>query len=136
MLSIIRQQRHLATRVIIATQEPTLSPSLLDLCNMTIVHRFSSPAWFFALKKHLAGAVVGVAESECSKHSTDHMFARIVTLRTGEALLFCPGAILDTKAFKRGLKMVALGPQYARVQIRKRVSADGGRSILELEKGS
>ena len=45
LLSVIRLQRHLATRVIIATQEPTISPKLLDLCSMTIVHRFTSPAW-------------------------------------------------------------------------------------------
>lgn len=50
LLSVIRQQRHLATRVIIATQEPTISPALLDLSSMTIVHRFTSPSWLAALR--------------------------------------------------------------------------------------
>lgn len=95
MLSIIRQQRHLATRIIIATQEPTLSPSLLDLCNVTIVHRFNSPAWFKMLKDHLAGAVIGVSESKQSAFSADNIFAKIVCLRTGEALVFSPSSILD-----------------------------------------
>ena len=45
LISIIRQQRHLASRVIISTQEPTLSPQLLELCNVAFVHRFRSPRW-------------------------------------------------------------------------------------------
>ncbi|KAJ2906005.1 hypothetical protein MKZ38_003488 [Zalerion maritima] len=55
LLSCIRLQRHIAARVFIATQEPTISPALLDLCSVTIVHRFSSPDWLNTLKKHIAG---------------------------------------------------------------------------------
>lgn len=61
LLSVVRQQRHLAARVLIATQEPTLAPALLELCNVTIIHRFSSPAWFKAIKSHIAGA--GIEEN-------------------------------------------------------------------------
>ena len=104
MLSIIRQQRHLATRVIIATQEPTLSPSLLDLCNVTIVHRFNSPAWFKMLKNHLAGAVITVSESTKSAYTTDNIFGKIVCLRTGEALVFSPSSILDAYPVVNGLE--------------------------------
>lgn len=43
LLSAIRLQRHNGTRIIISTQEPTISPGLLDLCSITIVHRFASP---------------------------------------------------------------------------------------------
>ncbi|KAK6611215.1 hypothetical protein H4I96_02813 [Botrytis cinerea] len=74
--SVIRQQRHTGTRVLIATQEPTLSPELIDLANVTFVHRFQSPAWYSTLKKHLAGA------------DRDDLFHEIVALRTGEAFLF------------------------------------------------
>ena len=42
---VVRLQRHLGARVVIATQEPTLGSELLDLATMTIVHRFTSPAW-------------------------------------------------------------------------------------------
>ncbi len=56
LLETIRLQRHLGARVIIATQEPTVSPAMLDLCSVTIVHRFSSPAWLRTLREHLAGA--------------------------------------------------------------------------------
>ncbi|EEQ84470.1 uncharacterized protein BDCG_01275 [Blastomyces dermatitidis ER-3] len=149
LLSLIRQQRHLATRVIIATQEPTLSPSLLDLCNVTIVHRFSSPAWFTTLRGHLAGAAID--DNNKPKYGPDNLFSRIVTLKTGEALVFCPGAILDIVsdealeestpspgepepphgvAALKALRIRELGPRYVRVRIRKRVTADGGRSIL------
>lgn len=55
LLSTIRLQRHLGARVIISTQEPTVSPKLLDLCSVTIVHRFTSPEWLRTLQKHLAG---------------------------------------------------------------------------------
>ncbi|PHH60585.1 hypothetical protein CDD81_1441 [Ophiocordyceps australis] len=36
LLETIRLQRHLGTRVAISTQEPTISPKLLDLCSVTI----------------------------------------------------------------------------------------------------
>ncbi|PGH32088.1 hypothetical protein GX50_05157 [[Emmonsia] crescens] len=147
LLSLIRQQRHLATRVIIATQEPTLSPNLLDLCNVTIVHRFTSPAWFKTLRGHLAGAAI---DNDKPKYGSDNLFSRIVTLKTGEALVFCPSAIFDIVSDEgweesksslgepephgasalKAFKIKELGPRYARVRIRKRVTTDGGRSIL------
>ncbi|PGH00042.1 hypothetical protein AJ79_08313 [Helicocarpus griseus UAMH5409] len=152
LLSLIRQQRHLATRVIIATQEPTLSPNLLDLCNVAIVHRFSSPAWFKTLRNHLAAAAFDDT-SQQKFGSTDNLFSRIVTLKTGEALVFCPSAMLDlvaagilegTRSLSDGLKpngvsmfkeskIRELGPRYMRVRIRKRITTDGGRSILAEE---
>lgn len=58
LLKAIREQRHKNVRVIIATQEPTISPKLLDLCSITLVHRFRSPDWLSVLKAHLAGAWV------------------------------------------------------------------------------
>lgn len=64
LLSVIRQQRHLGARVLIATQEPTISPELLVLCNVTIVHRFTSPAWYRAIEKHIAGAATRKGNSK------------------------------------------------------------------------
>lgn len=92
LLSVVRQQRHLAARVLIATQEPTLAPALLELCNVTIIHRFSSPAWFKAIKSHIAGA--GIEENQGTTASAA-IFRKIVRLPTGEALVFCPTALLD-----------------------------------------
>lgn len=114
LLSAIRLQRHLAARVFISTQEPTISPKLLDLCSATIVHRFTSPEWLQTLKAHLAGASVLGAASTSSRDadgdgdvlaapvlrsgSSDRLlaeiFRQIVSLRTGEALLFAPNAAI------------------------------------------
>lgn len=130
LVSIIRQQRHLATRVLIATQEPTLSPALIDLCNVTIVHRFLSPAWFETLKKHLAGAgTVGRKESGL----VGDIFRTIVGLQTGEALLFSPTALLDVGVPKSLFTMAPvekLKDCYIKIRIRKRITADGGKSIM------
>ncbi|ETI28331.1 hypothetical protein G647_00780 [Cladophialophora carrionii CBS 160.54] len=121
LTSIVRQQRHLGTRIIIATQEPTLAPSLLDLCNVSIVHRFNSPAWFEVLRRHLAGAHL------CHDHRDPALFEMIIGLKTGQALVFCPSAMLDASA-EEGVRR--LNDAFIRIQIRNRVTADGGRSIL------
>lgn len=81
LLSVIRQQRHLATRIIIATQEPTIAPALLDLCSMTVVHRFTSPAWLKALEGHLAGFSL---DEEANKGLLQRLFSQIVRLNTGQ----------------------------------------------------
>lgn len=110
LVDAIRLQRHLACRVIIATQEPTISPSLLDLCSITLVHRFSSPEWMSMLRGHLAAAATAGAwkknlaaikedrEKESDGTANLHeeeIFEAIVNLSVGEALLFAPAAMLD-----------------------------------------
>lgn len=129
LLSVIRLQRHLATRVIIATQEPTISPSLLDLSSMTIVHRFTSPAWLAALKSHLAAVS---SEGEGSKRGAQEIFKQIVDLGAGQALVFSPSAMLgvDDQDDHGRARMLKLGIRYIKVLVRKRMTADGGRSIL------
>ncbi|QDS68924.1 hypothetical protein FKW77_008310 [Venturia effusa] len=135
LTSIIAQQRHLATRVVIATQEPTLSPRLLDLCNITIVHRFNSPAWYNTLRRHLAGTSLG----EKNNDSGLEIFRQIVSLKTGEALVFCPKAMLDTvtenpgRAFAATTSLRELQSAYFKMQVRKRMTADGGKSIMAVE---
>ena len=80
LLSLVRQQRHLAMRVVISTQgehlqlhvtlcdyvptvanaprfslEPTvIPPVILDLTSVAILHRFSSPSWLAHVEKHVA----------------------------------------------------------------------------------
>jgi hypothetical protein len=49
----IRLQRYQGAHVIISTQEPTVSTDLIALCSVTVIHRFTSPAWYNALKKHI-----------------------------------------------------------------------------------
>lgn len=78
LLTVIREQRHKGTRIVISTQEPTISPRLLDLCTMTFVHRFTSPEWLKVLREHLAGASTGNCNSKGDAHL---IFQRIVELR-------------------------------------------------------
>jgi len=131
LLSVIRQQRHLATRVIIATQEPTISPSLLDLSSMTIVHRFTSPEWLKALQSHLAGVSSGMGD-ESAKRNVAQILKRIVNLEAGQALLFSPSAMLNAVdgSDAGALRMEKLGVRYVKIRVRKRLTADGGRSIM------
>lgn len=123
LISIIRQQRHLGTRVIVATQEPTLSPELLDLCNLSVIHRFNSPRWYDMIKNHLVGA------HTASKVGRD-LLHDIIALNTGEALVFCPTAVLD---IKNGQYM-KLRDSIVKVKIRARLTTDGGCSILSSDK--
>ncbi|SPJ78835.1 uncharacterized protein FTOL_07226 [Fusarium torulosum] len=156
LLSVIRLQRHLGTRVVLSTQEPTVSPKLLDLCSTVIVHHFTSPAWFTTLRRHLAGVSLGFEaerdnrggevkgcandDKNNSDLSSSHLnikyedlFTHIVGLGTGEALLFCPSALVDastTGVSDPEASGVQLGSSTMKVRIRKRITADGGRSIM------
>lgn len=174
LLSNIRLQRHLGLRVMISTQEPTISPKLLDLCSVTIVHRFTSPDWLQSLKKHLAGASVslldknqptsnGQSDDGENKHGlvtglnpndlAMNLFSKIVALRRGQALFFCPSAIIDVQRtplkLENGLstangwddtdesvmeevspQLIKLSHGHMKIRVRKRMTQDGGRSIL------
>ncbi len=189
LLSAIRLQRHLAARIFISTQEPTVSPGLLDLCSATIVHRFTSPAWLKTLSQHLAGASplsqapkssipskdglidAGHQETEPPETGLGTLLERIVALRPGEALLFSPTAAMHMRltpstgpfesytgdsnldssdSFETSVEAVSrlstrdlagrdpcdpvelirLGLQALPIQIRKRVTEDGGRSKM------
>jgi hypothetical protein len=133
LLKSIREQRHQGTRIVIATQEPTLDTALLDLCSITMVHRCSSPAWFQVLKKHIAGLYLDGDEGETrdesgsAKASERALFRRIVELKLGESLLFCPTAVVGVQEHGKLQRMV---DGFVKFRTRKRVTADGGRTHL------
>ncbi|KAI1433787.1 hypothetical protein GGR50DRAFT_666429 [Xylaria sp. CBS 124048] len=159
LLAAVRFQRHLGARIVISTQEPTISPKLLDLCNITIVHRFSSPDWLNVLTKHLAGiskvakVTSGVDDETAMSEEEDtslcglrgisvspddpilDLFAQIVELHTGEALVFAPNAVVSMKVQTRSTPDSAIKPKklahhVLRVVVRARITEDGGRSIM------
>lgn len=171
LLENIRVQRHMGIRVIISTQEPTISPKLLDLCSVTIVHRFTSPDWMQSLRQHLAGASIApLDKDELVSNGNDkagglaslrprpnelatELFTKIVALRRGEALLFCPSAIIGvrTTAIKseNGSApnkdkvdrnehalgeitplLIKLSHGHMKIRVRERTTQDGGRSIF------
>ncbi|RCI08864.1 hypothetical protein L249_4989 [Ophiocordyceps polyrhachis-furcata BCC 54312] len=123
LLAAIRLQRHIGTRVIISTQEPSISPKLLDLCPVIVVHRFSSPDWFRALKRHVA---TGDDDDDDDHTPTTGLFRSILALRQGEALLFAPEAIVVATSSK----LTMLGSRAIKIRVRKRLTADGGRTVM------
>ncbi|THX85116.1 hypothetical protein D6D04_02027 [Aureobasidium pullulans] len=128
LLTVIREQRHNACRVVIATQEPTISPKLLDLCSITMVHRFTSPDWLTTLRGHLAGAsdLVTSSDDGSKKISAAKLFEKIINLDVGESLLFAPSAVLEMD----GIEVKKLGTGFVKFKTRVRLGEDGGQSVL------
>ncbi|KAG9018997.1 hypothetical protein FRB90_007377 [Tulasnella sp. 427] len=119
LLSIVRQQRHLGIRLILSTQEPTVIPeALLDLCSVTIMHRFSSITWFDHLAKHV------------SSEFGDEAFDTVVKLETGQALVLAPSGLGVFQNSGKKPERGFFGRRYLIVKTRQRVTADGGASIL------
>jgi hypothetical protein len=79
LLDTIRMQRHNATRVIIATQEPTISEKLVDFCSVSVIHRFTSPAWFTVLRAYLGPA----SRTGASEWNDRNIFQHIMDLSVG-----------------------------------------------------
>lgn len=123
--SIIRQQRHLAARVIVSTQEPTVVPSsILDLLSWVICHRFSSPSWVKHLSHHLC--VDQVEDRDQLSETSDDWGRRVMTLRTGEALLYSPASLFVSTCGR----LASLSTGYAIIKSRPRITTDGGASLL------
>jgi hypothetical protein len=133
LLRTVREQRHQAVRVVVATQEPSINTQLLDLCSITMVHRCTSPAWFNVLKKHIAALYLnlpttspdGTSDDEVTKDERA-LFHEIVQLKLGESLLFCPTAAVAVAG--KGIERMA--GSYMKFKTRQRVTADGGKSKL------
>ena len=130
LMTAIRLQRHKACRVIVSTQEPTISPHLLELCSFTLVHRFTSPQWFKALEHHLAAISI-----DRSRDDGTELFKRIIRLNVGEGLLFAPSAALSLRNNAKDSDDNVpgdwkLNEGYLHVRVRNRLTHDGGRSVL------
>lgn len=117
LITTIRLQRHKGVRTIIATQEPTLLTDLIALCDVTVIHRFSSPEWFAALQKHIPMA----------SQDRKLLLEDIEALKPGTALVYSPKGIFGTD--DEGALVKGTG-KLMRVSVRKRITADGGQSIL------
>ena len=104
---MIRQQRHYGARIIITTQEPSISPKLLDLCTICIVHRFSSPAWLQVLQQHIGALSSHTRAQKDADHRGDSrpkdfgsLLQQIVDLKEGEAYVFAPAGVVVRGEFK------------------------------------
>lgn len=93
---------------------------LIDLCGVTILHRFSSPSWLEHVAKHVSADMTG-------KDALD----RIVRLQTGQAILLAPSGLgTFSSAPGCGPSVSQFGRRWALVKTRRRVTKDGGASIL------
>ncbi|KAI0033797.1 hypothetical protein K488DRAFT_46956, partial [Vararia minispora EC-137] len=132
LLTVIREQRHRAMRVLISTQEPTvIPPTFLALCPVIIMHRFSSAAWWEHLTKHVAGDT-----------GDQDMIDIVVRLRTGEAAVLAPTG-LDVAARSMAasnsgtdMELRKFGRNYILVKTRKRITRDGGVSMLAVARNT
>jgi DNA helicase HerA-like ATPase len=122
-MGVIRQQRHYGARVIISTQEPSISPKLIDLCSITVMHRFSSPEWLDILRRHIL-----VSDEEGDRGNKVGLLREIMRLKTGEALVFAPSAIFGARD-EAGARRIG-ADELLKMRMRKRVTWDGGRSIV------
>jgi hypothetical protein len=97
----------------------------MDLCSITLIHRFTSPEWFKTLRRH-----VSIMEDEDVE-----LFRRIINLRTGEGLIFCPAAVVAKSVVEAqdgvdGIQPVhieKLGSRFLKAKIRRRLTADVSR---------
>jgi hypothetical protein len=117
LLQTIRLQRHYGARVVISTQEPTLLTDLIALCSITVIHRFSSPEWFSAIKRHIP----------ITAGNRDSLMQRIESLTTGMAIIYSPNAVLGCD---EGGNLITGTSRMVNVSIRKRITSDGGQSVL------
>lgn len=121
---VIKEQRHYGARVIISTQEPTISPKLIDLCSITVIHRFTSPDWLSVLRRHIS--LPGKEPDD--GNGQGGLYKQIVGLRTGEALVFAPSAVMGTID---GCEE-AVPFRLLRVKVRRRITWDGGISMVSV----
>jgi hypothetical protein len=118
LLQTIRLQRHYGARVVISTQEPTLLTDIIALCSVVFIHRFSSPEWFAAIKRHIPIA------SQDQQHS---LLQKVESLKTGMSMVYSSNAVLGREDY--GTLINGTG-KLLRVKVRKRVTSDGGMSVL------
>jgi hypothetical protein len=80
VVEVIRQMRHQATSVLIASQDPPSLPlKIVELSSLVMLHRMDSPAWL----KHIQRAVTPLA---------DLTPMALASLRPGEAFLWARAA--------------------------------------------
>lgn len=159
----MRQLRHQAMRVIIITQglpayslsavlashslrlihsfaEPNvIPPVLIDLCAVTILHRFSSPSWLEHVAKHVS-ANLGSKEAldrvvhlqVCHLRTRRHGAGLKRCFQTGQAILLAPSGLGATNNGQKS-SIGQFGRRWLLIKTRRRVTEDGGASILSVD---
>ena len=92
-----------------------------------VVHRFISPEWFRTLRDYLAGVSTLDELGVATKRDARSIFVEIVELEPGEVLIFNSSAMLESM---EGKALRKLGIEWLKVKVRRRLTEDGGKSIL------
>lgn len=108
MVNISRQMRHQDMRMIVSTQNPSVLPAeMLELATVIVAHEFHSQHWFDCLQKRV--------------RADPNLFSNIAALQQGEAMVFAR----KTQLQQQFIQSTCL---WHRVQIRRRLTCDGGAS--------
>jgi hypothetical protein len=109
IIETVRQMRHHGMRVVVSSQSPmTIPDELMELSSVVIMHKFHSIDWFHRLKNKIP--------------LKDKMFSQVMSLKVGSAFVF-------SNSWSSGHSSdIGLGPGVRLLQIRQRITADGGRS--------
>jgi len=138
-----------------ADLEPTVVPPvLLDLCSVAILHRFSSPSWWNHLINHVptdfsdSDAFEKIVKLQVSPSTTSCLLSIHSRFQTGQAIVLAPsglglfnlsnkdrGSAKDKEAVDEDEDKVlsCFGRRYIVMKTRRRVTADGGASLLVVE---
>jgi DNA phosphorothioation-dependent restriction protein DptH len=111
VVETIREMRHQATTVIIASQDPLSVPrAIIELTSVLILHRMTSPQWL----KHLRSAIVAL---------NDVQDGAVTSLQPGEALVWAQRST-DKRFTLKPLK-VSIRPRFTQHGGGTKTAVDG-----------
>lgn len=111
VVAMIREMRHWATSVVIASQDPLSVPrAIIELTSVLILHRMTSPQWL----KHLRSAIVALS---------DVQDAAVTSLLPGEALAWAQRS--TDKRFTQRPQKLAVRPRFSQHGGGTKTAVDG-----------
>ncbi|OBZ76986.1 hypothetical protein A0H81_03799 [Grifola frondosa] len=125
LLSLIRQQRHLAMRVVLSTQGKANSRASCAsrFMQCRYIAQVLSPSWWEHIVKHVSAKL------------SDDAFDQVVKLRAGESIILAPAGfgVFSGSNGSGQQELCQFGRRFILAKTRKRVTADGGASILVMD---
>jgi hypothetical protein len=111
VVAMIREMRHWATSVVIASQDPLSVPrAIIELTSVLILHRMTSPQWL----KHLRSAIVALE---------DVQDGAVTSLQPGEALVWAQRS--TDKRFTLRPQKMSIRPRFTQHGGGTRTAVDG-----------
>lgn len=111
VVAMIREMRHWATSVVIASQDPLSVPrAIIELTSVLVLHRMTSPQWL----KHLRSAIVSL---------NDIQDAAVTSLLPGEALVWAQRS--TDKRFTLRPQKIAVRPRFTQHGGGTKTAVDG-----------